>query len=73
MVYYFVRQESGTAIISLDALFGLPMKKHAGQSHRGPLNGNRYFLQQLDVDNYLTQLSEEPPSTVYKLYNNFQL
>ena len=39
-------------------------KKHAVQSHRDPLNGNRYFRQLVDVNEFLIQLSQEAHSSV---------
>lgn len=38
-------QESGTMILSMDALFGLPRKKSAGNSYRDALHG--------DLDEYV--------------------
>ena len=49
----FLLQETGLAIISMDALFGLPRKKSAGQSFHDPLNGQLFFLDQSNVDEYV--------------------
>jgi len=37
----------------MDALFGLPRKKSAGQSFRKPLHGHLYFSDQQAVDEYV--------------------
>ena len=37
----------------MDALFGLPRKKSAGVSHRGPLLGELFFLDQSEVDQFI--------------------
>ena len=53
-------KEKGTAIVSMDALFGLPRKRSAGTSHRNPLYNNLYFLQQNEVDEFIQQQRNEP-------------
>ncbi len=40
-------------MVSMDGLFGLPRKKSAGKSHRGPLHGDLYFKDQHAVDEYV--------------------
>lgn len=44
---------SGSIIISMDALFGLPRKKSAGTSARPPLFGHMMFIDQSCVDEYV--------------------
>ena len=43
----------GPAIISMDALFGLPRKKSAGTSVRSPLFGRTMFMDQNTVDEFV--------------------
>ena len=50
-------QETGTVILSMDALFGLPRKKSSGVSHHEPLTRNTYFLPQEEVDNFVNHQS----------------
>ena len=38
--FFFYTQESGTLVLPLDALFGLPRKNAAGISHRDSMHGN---------------------------------
>ena len=40
-------------MISLDALFGLPRQKLAGQSHRKSLHGSLLFTDQASVDSFV--------------------
>ena len=40
-------------IVSMDALFGLPRRKLAGQSYRQPLHGHLYFRDQQAVDEHV--------------------
>ena len=44
-------------MISMDALFGLPRKKSAGQSHRDPLHGHIFFKDQPSVDEHVANSS----------------
>ncbi|CAI8049128.1 hypothetical protein GBAR_LOCUS27057, partial [Geodia barretti] len=44
-------------MISMDALFGLPRKKSAGQSHRDPLHGHIFFKDQPSVDEHVASSS----------------
>ena len=37
----------------MDALFGLPRRKSAGQSHRQPLHGSLFFKDQHEVDEHI--------------------
>ncbi len=53
-------KEAGTAVVSMDALFGLPRKRSAGTSHREPLSENLYFQPQNEVDEFLQKQSSEP-------------
>ena len=46
-------QESGTAVLSMDALFGLPRKKSAGSSYRDALHGDLFFGNQAAVDEHV--------------------
>ena len=50
-------QERGSVMISMDALFGLPRKKSAGQSHRDPLHGHIFFKDQPSVDEHVASSS----------------
>ena len=43
----------------MDALFGLPRKKSAGNSVRPPLTGNLFFEDQTAVDEYVLMHSKE--------------
>lgn len=43
----------GKLVYAIDALFGLPRKKAAGVSHRTPLHGHLFFLDQNTVDEYV--------------------
>ena len=45
----------------MDALFGLPRKKSAGVSYRGPLMGELFFFDQTEVDQFIA-LSENSKS-----------
>ena len=45
----------------MDALFGLPRKKSAGVSYRGPLMGELFFFDQTEVDQFIA-LSEKSKS-----------
>ncbi|CAI8006843.1 hypothetical protein GBAR_LOCUS4927 [Geodia barretti] len=47
---HLTNKERGSVMISMDALFGLPRKKSAGQSHRDPLHGHIFFKDQPSVD-----------------------
>lgn len=38
---------------SMDALFGLPRKKSAGNSYRGPLFGELFFCEQSTIDEFV--------------------
>lgn len=40
-------------VLAMDAVFGLPRKKAAGISHRGPLFGDLVYLDQSDVDQFV--------------------
>lgn len=40
-------------ILSMDALFGLPRKKSAGNSYRDALHGDLFFGDQAAVDEYV--------------------
>ena len=40
-------------VYAIDALFGLPRKKAAGVSHREPLHGHLFFLDQSAIDEYV--------------------
>lgn len=46
-------QESGTVVLAMDALFGLPRKKSAGSSHRDALHGDLFFGNQAAVDEHV--------------------
>ena len=51
-VIYF-QESTGTCVLSIDALFGLPRKKSAGRSFRESLHGHLFFSQQSLVDEYV--------------------
>lgn len=40
-------------VLSMDALFGLPRKKSAGNSYRDALHGDLFFGDQAAVDEYV--------------------
>lgn len=40
----------------MDALFGLPRKKSAGQSFKDPVHGDLFFQDQQAVDEYISSL-----------------
>ena len=46
-------QEGCTEIISMDANFGLRRKKTSGMSERPPLNKERFFEDQVQVDKFV--------------------
>ena len=48
-------------MLAMDALFGLPRKKHAGVSQRNPLFGELFYLDQSAVDQFV-QDSGNPKS-----------
>jgi hypothetical protein len=48
-------QNGGKVVYALDALFGLPRKKSAGVSYRGPLHGELFFYEQSPVDQFLIE------------------
>ena len=56
----------------MDAIFGLPRKKAAGESYRDALHGQLFFFNQIDVDAYVNE-SQRAKATyvstsyVYKL------
>ena len=52
--YYFFKQNGGTVVESMDALFGLCRKKAAGRSVREPLNGTLMFADQKAVDTFVS-------------------
>ena len=57
-------QESGTVVLSVDALFGLPRKKAAGISQRDPLHGDLFFGNQSAVDEFVAsyEMSKRVPN-----------
>ena len=61
-------------MFAMDALFGLPRKKHAGISHRNPLFGDLFYADQLSVDQFVEH-SRNPKSvsTVSLAMNEVQL
>lgn len=58
--------EDDRVVFAMDALFGLPRKKSAGMSYRGPLHADLFFYQQSSVDQYVAErsLMGKPASTV---------
>ena len=44
-------------VLSMDALFGLPRKKSAGQSFRKAIHGHLFFRDQSAVDEYVASAS----------------
>lgn len=55
-------QVAGKLIYAMDALFGLPRKKLAGVSHRGPLHKDLFFYEQLPVDQFVMENSKKAGS-----------
>lgn len=53
----FLLQNQGTAVLSLDRLFGLPRKKSAGTSYREPVHDPLFFCNQADVDEFVNSHS----------------
>lgn len=47
-------QTSGSMLLSMDALFGLPRKKAAGISHRDAIHGHLFFGNQRSVDEFVS-------------------
>ena len=45
--------DGGKLVYAVDALSGLPRKKAAGVSHREPLHGHLFFLDQSAIDEYV--------------------
>ena len=71
--YDFVSiQESGTMILSMDALFGLPRKQSAGHSYREALHGNTYFVDQASVDEFVQSHIQEKklPQVIIMVIHN---
>ena len=52
--YSVLQKESGSVVLSIDALFGLPGKKAAGQSVREPIHGHLFFGDQTSVDEFVS-------------------
>ena len=50
-------QESGTVVLSMDALFGLPRKKSSGISYRDAIHGHYFFYEQSMVDEFVLSAS----------------
>ena len=73
-------QGSGKMILSMDAIFGLPRKKAAGESVRPPLHGQLFFHDQDLVDEYVRSVNTIKYSsdkvylnrmcTIYELFIN---
>ena len=57
-------QDSGTIVLSMDALFGLPRKKSAGRSFRDPLHGDLFFGNQASVDEYVCSVGTKKIQSV---------
>ena len=57
IITYGYFQGIGSVIVSMDAIFGLPRKKSAGSSVRGPLHGHIYFHDQAVVDEFVEHSS----------------
>lgn len=53
ILYIVIQMSNRKLIYSIDALFGLPRKKAAGVSHRRPLHGDLFFLDQNAIDEYV--------------------
>ena len=60
---YCLFQGSGKVIVSMDAIFGLPRKKAAGESVRQPLHGHLFFDEQSQVDKYVSNATKVRSST----------
>lgn len=61
-------QTNGKVVYAMDALFGLPRKKAAGQSYREPLHGNLCFHDQSAVDEFVAQSKQSKPVKNVILY-----
>ena len=46
--------------MAADALFGLPRKKSSGESFEAPKHGDRFFLNQTEVDGFIEQANSQP-------------
>ena len=60
-------QGLGRMIVSMDAIFGLPRKKAAGQSIRAPLHGHLFFYDQTVIDEYVESAFQQR-FTSHKVY-----
>ena len=57
-------------IVSIDAIFGLPRKKSAGESVQAPLHGDLFFHDQAVVDEYVESLSKHK-LTSHQVYASY--
>ena len=56
-------QESGTLVLSMDALFGLPRKKSSGTSYGEAVHGH-YFFNQSAVDEFVSTVPKRKSEKV---------
>ena len=64
-------QTAGKVIISMDAIFGLPRRKKAGQKFRDSLHGHLWFTDQYDVDKYVSSSHHKSEKQDYEGTDNF--
>lgn len=57
-------QSGGKVVYAMDALFGLPRKKSAGESYRSSLHGEIFFNEQTDVDIFVSESQRAKASYV---------
>lgn len=57
-------QHGGSAVLAMDALFGLPRKKSAGMSHRDPLFQDLLFCDQREVNMFVAESVKPKASDV---------
>lgn len=70
----FIFQTDGTVIVALDANFGLVRKKSSGSSITEPLQGNRMFVRDEDVEEYVRSNPDNcQPTEVSKYHISFSI
>jgi hypothetical protein len=57
-------QESGTLVLSMDALFGLPRKKSSGTSYGEAVHGHYFFDNQSAVDEFVSTVPKRKSEKV---------
>ena len=70
-------QKSGSMILSMDALFGLPRKKSAGRSFREAIHGHLFFGDQSAVDEFVASAPSKhkkgPKVCIHQAENNWNI